>query len=227
MFAPHRETIPIVILKALGSFFCLCRSYLITIVLRRCGVGLKVRSNIKISGSRNIYCGKNCNIGRNVELDASAGELHIGNNVEIRDNVRIYAKKIAIGDNVTIGESSYLNGHIEIASRAWISRGCDFTGLIRIGRSILGPKTAIISGDHRRDLQTKEILMSGEGSGSQVVIEDGAWTGHGAIILKGVTIRKNMVVGAGSVVTKTYGEGDVVAGNPACPIRSKLALKGL
>jgi acetyltransferase-like isoleucine patch superfamily enzyme len=48
-----------------------------------------------------------------------------------------------------------------------------------------------------------------------IVVNDGAWIGAGAIILSGVTIGENSVVGAGSVVTKDVPPQTVVAGNPA------------
>lgn len=54
---------------------------------------------------------------------------------------------------------------------------------------------------------------------SYIHIEDNVWIGAGAIILPGVTIHKNSIVGAGSVVTKDVPEGVVVAGNPAKIIR--------
>jgi len=50
---------------------------------------------------------------------------------------------------------------------------------------------------------------------SPVVIKKGSWIAPGAIILPGVTIHENAVVGAGSVVTKDVSAYTVVAGNPA------------
>lgn len=222
---PNVETLTVIIFKSIAALRCYFESFLYSFSLCHAGAGLKVREHVKVSGSKNIWLGKKCYIGRNVELDASSGELRIGNNVEIRDNVRIYAKKIVIGDSVTIGEGSFLNGSMEISTGAWISRGCDLTGLIRIGRAILGPRTAIISGDHRRNPQTGEILMSGDGNGGRVAIEDGAWTGYGTILLKGVTVGKNAIVGAGAVVTKSVDSGIVVAGVPAKPINSSLCIQ--
>jgi maltose O-acetyltransferase len=52
-----------------------------------------------------------------------------------------------------------------------------------------------------------------------VVIEDNVWIGGGAILLPGVTIGRNAVVGAGAVVPKRVAANTVVAGNPARVIR--------
>jgi acetyltransferase-like isoleucine patch superfamily enzyme len=47
--------------------------------------------------------------------------------------------------------------------------------------------------------------------------------GAGAVVLPNVNIAKNVVVGAGAVVTQDVAESSVVAGNPARCIRTKLA----
>jgi maltose O-acetyltransferase len=52
-----------------------------------------------------------------------------------------------------------------------------------------------------------------------VVIEDNVWIGGGVIILPGVTIGKNAVIGAGSVVTKNIPSDSVAVGNPCRVIR--------
>lgn len=52
-----------------------------------------------------------------------------------------------------------------------------------------------------------------------VRIEDGAWIGGGAIILPGVTIGRNCVIGAGSVVTRSIPDNCVAVGNPCRVIK--------
>jgi len=48
-----------------------------------------------------------------------------------------------------------------------------------------------------------------------IIIEDDAWVGFGAAILKGVTIGRGAIVSACSVVTKDVPPFTIVAGNPA------------
>ena len=48
---------------------------------------------------------------------------------------------------------------------------------------------------------------------------DDAWIGFNSIILKGVTVGRGAVVGAGSVVTNDVPDHTVVAGNPARVIK--------
>ena len=48
-----------------------------------------------------------------------------------------------------------------------------------------------------------------------ILIEDDAFIGARSIILKGVTIGKGSIIGAGAVVTRNVPEYSIVAGNPA------------
>jgi phosphonate metabolism protein (transferase hexapeptide repeat family) len=57
----------------------------------------------------------------------------------------------------------------------------------------------------------------------QVTIGHDVWIGHGAIVLPSRTIGTGAVVGAGSVVTQDVPDDAIVVGNPARPIRQRLA----
>ncbi len=52
-----------------------------------------------------------------------------------------------------------------------------------------------------------------------VIIGDNVWLGDHCMVLKGVTIGENSIVGAGAVVTKDVPSNVVVAGNPACIVK--------
>lgn len=66
---------------------------------------------------------------------------------------------------------------------------------------------------------SKDIIAQGHEPPKSIVVRRGAWIGAGATILPGVTIGKNSVVGAGSVVTKDIDDFCVAVGSPARVIR--------
>lgn len=64
------------------------------------------------------------------------------------------------------------------------------------------------------------------GRHDRVRIHDGAWLGHGTVVLPGVTIGRHAVVGAGSIVTADLPEFCVAAGNPARVLRQHVTGEG-
>ncbi len=73
----------------------------------------------------------------------------------------------------------------------------------------LAPYSAIYDSNHEMP------ITSGKRKISSVKIGQGSWLGHGATILKGVKIGKNVTVAAGSVVTKSFPKNSIVGGIPA------------
>ncbi|WP_236034979.1 acyltransferase [Alkalihalobacterium elongatum] len=82
--------------------------------------------------------------------------------------------------------------------------------LIKIGNNVtIAPQAYILA----HDASTKRLInYTKVGS---VTIEDNVFIGARALIMPGVTIGKNSIVAAGSLVTKSIPQGSVVAGNPA------------
>ena len=110
---------------------------------------------------------------------------------------------------------------------------CDYGYNIRLGRNVflnfncvildvceveigdlaqIGPGVQILTADHPRDPGER---ARGVEFGKPVVIGRNVWIGGGALILPGVTIGEDAVVGAGSVVTRDVSPGATVMGNPA------------
>jgi acetyltransferase-like isoleucine patch superfamily enzyme len=106
-------------------------------------------------------------------------------------------KKIEKGINVFPGDSP---GNYIDASNG-ISIG-DYTNI--------GPNVGIISINHNKiDNNAYEIS-------SPIIIGKFCWIGMNAVILPGVVLGDHTIVGAGSIVTKSFPEGyQVIAGNPA------------
>lgn len=114
-----------------------------------------------------------------------------------------------IGDGTRIWSAQ----HVEIGDRVLISFDCFVTD------SLTHPLEA-----SRRHQQFVDILTIGHPKAidlaeSKVVISSDAWLGARVVVLRGVTIGRGAIVGAGSVVTKDVPAWTVVAGNPARIIR--------
>jgi acetyltransferase-like isoleucine patch superfamily enzyme len=109
---------------------------------------------------------------------------------------------------------------ISIGPGTYVNRGTfiDATESIVIGRNVaIGPGCYITDHDHGSagSAAPLELPMISR----TTCIEDQAWIGAHAVILKGVTIGRGAVVGAGSVVTKSVPPGARVAGVPARELR--------
>ena len=97
---------------------------------------------------------------------------------------------------------------------------CSFSGVsiwchkeITIGNNVrVGANVTIMDSDQHTDDPRA-------GKDKPVRIEDNVWIGGGVTILKGVTISKNSLIGAGSVVVKSIPENVIAAGNPCKVIR--------
>ena len=97
---------------------------------------------------------------------------------------------------------------------------CSFSGVsiwchkeITIGNNVrVGANVTIMDSDQHTDDPRA-------GRDKPVKIEDNVWIGGGVTILKGVTIGKNSLIGAGSVVVKSIPENVIAAGNPCKVIR--------
>ena len=107
------------------------------------------------------------------------------------------------GINIHLGDNFYSNWNITMLDV------CPIT----IGKNALfGPNCQLLTPIHPLDAQER---ISGVEYGAPITIGDNFWAGGGVTILSGVTLGNNVVVGAGSVVTKSYGDNVVLAGNPA------------
>ena len=130
----------------------------------------------------------------------------IGRNVHISEGVIIkHPENIQIGDYVTINPFCYIHGG----------------GGITIGDSVrIAFHVCLVSMEMVYDNPEIEIRRQGYAR-SPITIDDDAWIGSGAIVLRGVHIGQGSVVGAGAVVTKDVPPYVVVAGVPARIIKER------
>lgn len=102
---------------------------------------------------------------------------------------------------------------------AFSSLGC--AGGITIGNNVIAGEGLYI---HSENHQFNDLSMPIKEQGLThlgVCIEDNCWIGSRVTILDGVHIGYGTVVGAGSIVTRSFKPNTVLAGNPARPIKSR------
>ena len=96
-------------------------------------------------------------------------------------------------------------------------KGCYYQAFapITIGKDVwVAQNVGIITANHRIDNPEEHA------EAKPVSIGDNCWIGMNAVILPGVTLGPHTVVGAGSVVTKSFASGHcVIVGNPARKIK--------
>lgn len=135
-----------------------------------------------------------------------------------------FAKKIMkkVGTNVNIETGAIFNPAVEIGDNSSIGVNCEIIGKAIIGKDVMmGPEVILYAQNHKYSDSEKKIMEQGYEEEKGVIIEDDVWIGRRAIILPGVTIKKGTVIGAGAIVTKTFPEYSVIAGNPAKVIKMR------
>ena len=92
---------------------------------------------------------------------------------------------------------------------------------VTLGRSVLTAARCYIS-DHNHAFSDprRPVLDQGMTPPQPVVIGDGSWLGINVCILAGVTLGRNCVVAANSVVTSSFPDYSVVGGATARLLRS-------
>jgi len=89
-------------------------------------------------------------------------------------------------------------------------------GIIFGNNIYMGPGVKIISANH--DLKNYYQHIKAK----PIIIGNDVWIGANAIILPAVSIADGCVIGAGAVVTKSFGEkNSIIAGNPAKILKKK------
>ena len=143
-------------------------------------------------GNIGIKIGSSCNIGAFCRFICSVNYNKIG-------------EAIILGNNVSIGEYSYIGGAAKVV----------------IGNdTIVGQYLSIHPQNHNFHEKNKLIRLQGT-TENGVKIGNNCWIGSKVTFLDGSKVGNGCVVAAGSVVTKSFGDNLVIAGVPAKVIKNR------
>lgn len=162
----------------------------------------KVGKDFTVASPLYLLGGKNISIGNNVSFDQ---RLRLDTIDEFFDDK--FTPEIRIGNNVSIQKDCHIGAINKII----------------IGNNVLLASKVYIS-DHSHGETTADAIKLPPAqrrlySKGPVIIEDNVWLGEGVVVLPGVTIGENSIVGANAVVTKSIPRNCVAGGNPARIIR--------
>lgn len=134
---------------------------------------------------------------------------HFGYGAEFRPGAYAEAcSKIVIGNDVVIRPGTFLFADPTEGGG----------GIFIEDKVLIGPGVHFYTNNHEFSNVNKPIFDQGYPEpklSNSITLRRGSWIGAGVIILPGIEIGENAVVGAGSVVTKSIPSYTVVAGNPA------------
>lgn len=117
----------------------------------------------------------------------------------------ICCSKISIGDRVVIRQGTMLFADPREGG----------AGIIIEDNVMIGSGVHIYCSNHRYDNPHVPIIEQGHYASKEITLKSGCWIGANSVILPGVTVGHNAVVGAGSVVTRDIPDRVVAVGNPA------------
>ena len=149
-------------------------------------------------------------------------KVHIGKNVVIEKGVLFFhPENIHIGNNVYIGHNTILKGYYKnkliIGDNTWIGQNCFLhsAGGIDIGNSVgIAPCVKILTSYHDHNINNNPIIENPI-LFKKVIIENSCDLGVGSIIMPGCKIGSGTMVGAGTIVTKSFNKNLIIVGNPA------------
>jgi len=157
----------------------------------------------------------------------------IGSNVLLNYSIQWIGKNcIVLGNNVSIGSHGAITAwkayhnqvfmpEISIEDECNIGEYCHISCIskIQIGRGVLAGRWLTIVDNFHGHVNSEDLsnypgdrMLTSKGD---VIIQDGVWIGDKVTILPGVTIGSNCIIGANSVVTKSFPANSVIGGNPA------------
>lgn len=176
--------------------------------------------------ARRVFGKATCKLGDGARLAPTARirnirgkneHIRIGSNSWVAGELTIFAH----GGDLELGEWCFVGAGTRIWSACSIKIGSRV--LISHNVNIFDSLTHPLNPEQRH-LQFRAIMLNGHPreidlGERPIEIGDDVWIGANSCVLRGVTIGKGAIIGAGSVATKDVAPYTIVAGNPARIIR--------
>ena len=134
--------------------------------------------------------------------------------------VRFRYKGARVGRSFHVGQSVSIGPGFVAGDFVYVGPHSQLPPHVHVGHySSLSAHVAIVGSDHNYDNPGVPIVFSGRPPSCVTTIGADVLIGHGAILLRGITIGNGAVVGAGAVVTKDVPPYAIVIGVPAKILR--------
>lgn len=150
-----------------------------------------------------------------------APDVKLGARVRLHGFVNLYGCEIGddtrIGTFVEVQKGAKIGARCKVSSHTFICEGVTLEDEVFVGHGVM------FVNDHFPRAVNADGVPQSEDDWIclETLVEQGASIGSGCTILGGITIGRDAMVGAGSVVTKDVQPGAIVAGNPARTLPAK------
>ena len=148
-----------------------------------------------------------------------APDVKLGKNVRLAGFANLYGCEI--GDDVKIGTFVEIQKGAKVGNRCKISSHtfiCE--GVILEDEVFVGHNVTFTNDRYPRATTNGQLQTGADWACVPTLVKRGASIGSGAVLLCGITVGENAMIGAGSVATRDVPPNSIVAGNPARVIKS-------
>ena len=147
--------------------------------------------------------------------------VDFGEDVVVQAFANLYGCRIGdesrIGPFVEIQRGAVIGARCKISSHSFVCEGVELEAGVFVGHGV------VFTNDRypRAVTPEGELQTDGDWTLERTIVRKEASIGSGAIVLCGLTIGENAIIGAGAVVTHDVPDGAIVAGSPARVLRTR------